>query len=75
MDREDAVRQWCEWILYYGEADGPPGNQNPKAARQANKAAIERACNYWGCGIILRNSPGIYIGLVLVRIRICISSV
>jgi hypothetical protein len=41
-DVPDAVRQWCEWILHYGDADGPPGNQNPKIAQVANKSAIER---------------------------------
>lgn len=39
-DRADAVRQWCEWILYYGEAEGPPGNQDPKAPRVKIKSAI-----------------------------------
>jgi hypothetical protein len=29
-DSPDAVRQWCEWILHYGAADGPPGNPDPK---------------------------------------------
>lgn len=28
-DRADAVCQWCEWILHYGNADGPPGNPDP----------------------------------------------
>jgi hypothetical protein len=39
-DRADAVRQWCEWILYYGEADGPPGNQNPKSPRVKVASAV-----------------------------------
>jgi len=24
MSCADAVRQWCEWLFHYGEADGPP---------------------------------------------------
>lgn len=58
MDREDAVRQWCEWILFYGDADGPPGNQNPKAKPQANKAAIERRIKLLG----MRNNPEEFAG-------------
>ena len=41
-DEADAVRQWCEWILHYGEADGPPGSQNPKAPRVRIPALIAR---------------------------------
>jgi hypothetical protein len=36
----DAVRQWCEWILHWGEADGPPGNQDPKIPQVARASAI-----------------------------------
>jgi hypothetical protein len=32
----DAVRQWCEWILHYGDADGPPGQMSAKAPAVAN---------------------------------------
>jgi hypothetical protein len=39
-DRADAVRQWCEWILYYGEADGPPGNQDPKSKTSRIASAV-----------------------------------
>jgi hypothetical protein len=38
-DLPDAVRQWCEWILHYGEADGPPGNENPHFKQVAVPAA------------------------------------
>ena len=41
-DTADAVRQWCEWILHYGSADGPPGNQDPKIKVADNKATIAR---------------------------------
>ena len=36
----DAVRQWCEWILHYGAADGPPGNQEGRQI--ANQWAVAR---------------------------------
>jgi hypothetical protein len=39
-DFADAVRQWCEWILHWGEADGPPGNQDPKVKPAANAPAM-----------------------------------
>lgn len=36
----DAVRQWCEWILHYGEADGPPQDQNEKAPQVKHPAQV-----------------------------------
>lgn len=41
-DYTDAGRQWCEWILHYGAADGPPGNISQKAVPTANAGAISR---------------------------------
>jgi len=37
---EDAVRQWCEWILNYGNANSAPGNQDPKASKVPKQSAI-----------------------------------
>jgi hypothetical protein len=39
-DVADAVRQWCEWILHWGDADGPPGNQEAKLMQVADPGAI-----------------------------------
>jgi len=42
IDLADAGRQWCEWIASYGDADGPPGNIDPKAKPAAHAGAIGR---------------------------------
>jgi hypothetical protein len=36
----DAVRQWCEWILHYGEADGPPQDQSSSAPQVKHPAQV-----------------------------------
>lgn len=36
----DAVRQWCEWILHYGAADGPPQDQNAKTRQISHSPQI-----------------------------------
>ena len=41
-DLADAGRQWCEWILHYGAADGPPGNISERAPKAFNAGAISR---------------------------------
>lgn len=41
-DMADAGRQWCEWVLSYGDADGPPGNASEKAKPMAVAGAIAR---------------------------------
>jgi hypothetical protein len=41
-DEADAVRQWCEWVLHYGEADGPPGSQDSKVPGVRVPALIAR---------------------------------
>lgn len=41
----DSARQWCEWIAYYGEAEGPPGNINKAAIPASNPWAIGRRNN------------------------------
>ena len=38
-DLGDAVLQWCEWILHWGQADGPGAIQMAKGAKD-NPAAI-----------------------------------
>ncbi|MBL8176219.1 MAG: hypothetical protein JNK48_16190 [Bryobacterales bacterium] len=38
----DAVRQWCEWIEHYGEADGPPGNQHGGVYNRGAVSSRER---------------------------------
>jgi hypothetical protein len=40
--RSDAVRQWCEWILHYGDSDGPPQDQDAKAPQVAHSGAVAR---------------------------------
>ena len=42
LDFADAGRQWCEWVLHYGEADGPPGNIDQHGPRLAHAGAIGR---------------------------------
>jgi hypothetical protein len=47
IDMADSARQWCEWILKYGEADGPPGMQvdpakNPRSVYTGNDGARQR---------------------------------
>ena len=39
LDEADAARQWCEWILHYGAADGPPQDQNSKAQQVSHATA------------------------------------
>ena len=39
--RSDAVLQWCEWILHYGNADGPGSLEPPGAAPRDNLKAID----------------------------------
>jgi len=39
-DNADAVRQWCEWILHWGEADGPPQDRDEKVPLVAHPGAI-----------------------------------
>jgi len=48
-DVPDAVRQWCEWILHYGEADGPPQDENPHVPmviHPGNQAARDQLLKY-----------------------------
>jgi peptidoglycan hydrolase-like protein with peptidoglycan-binding domain len=40
-DLQDAARQWCEWIQYYGTMQGPPGSVNKN---QPQKADNPHAC-------------------------------
>jgi hypothetical protein len=48
LDLADAGRQWCEWILHYGAADGPPGSPNQRAPKVANAWAIGRRTQLLG---------------------------
>jgi hypothetical protein len=36
----DAVRQWCEWLTHYGEADGPPQDGNAAARQVAHPGRV-----------------------------------
>jgi hypothetical protein len=51
--RADAVRQWCEWILHYGDADGPPQDQDSKVRQVSHSSAIAARVSL----LKLRNDP------------------
>ena len=40
FDQGDAVRQWCEWIRWYGEVDGPPQDQDSKVGHIRHSAQV-----------------------------------
>ena len=54
--RADAVRQWCEWILHYGEADGPPQDQSSKVRQVAHSNAVAAR----NALLISRNNPAAF---------------